>query len=62
MSQFNSSAKQFPGADELIGYGSINVNVTTSGTTLEQTAPPSLLRAIALEMHRPHKMPLSLTH
>lgn len=43
MSQFNSSAKQFPGADELIGFGSINVNVTTSGTTLEQTAPPSLL-------------------
>jgi hypothetical protein len=43
MSQFNSSAKQFPGADELIGFGSINVNVTTTGTTLEQLAPPSLL-------------------
>ena len=42
MSQFNSSGKQFPDATDLDGFASINVNVTTSGTTLEQMAPASL--------------------
>jgi hypothetical protein len=43
MSQFTSSAKQYSAASPLIGFGSISVNVTTSGTTLDQTAPPQLL-------------------
>lgn len=43
MSHFSSSAKQYSAANVLVGFGSINVNVTTAGTTLEQTAPPFLL-------------------
>lgn len=43
MSQFTSSAKQFASATALVGFGSISVNVTTPGTTLDQTAPPYLL-------------------
>jgi hypothetical protein len=43
MSHFSSSAKQYSAANVLVGFGSISVNVTTAGTTLEQTAPPFLL-------------------
>lgn len=43
MSHFDSSAKQFSAGDGLVGFGAININVTMPGTTLEQTAPPSLL-------------------
>lgn len=43
MSHFTSSAKQYAAANSLIGFGSIDVNVSTSGTTLSQTAPPFLL-------------------
>lgn len=43
MSQFSSSGKQYPAGVSLDGFSLINVNVTTSGTTLEQLAPASLL-------------------
>lgn len=43
MSHFTSSAKQYAAANSLIGFGSIDVNVATTGTTLSQTAPPFLL-------------------
>lgn len=42
MSQFSSSGKQYPSGDPMDGFGLTNVNVTTSGTTLEQMAAPSL--------------------
>ncbi|MBL8482596.1 MAG: hypothetical protein JNJ60_10385 [Rhodocyclaceae bacterium] len=43
MSHFSSSAQQLPGANPLIGFGSLNVDVTMTGTSLQQTAPPFLL-------------------
>lgn len=43
MSHFTSSAKHYAGADDLPGFGSIDISVGATGTTLDQTAPPTLL-------------------
>jgi hypothetical protein len=42
MGHFTTKGKLFPEATDLSSFGSLDVTVTAAGTTVEQTAPPSL--------------------